>query len=140
MSTLTTQQLKQALELSRQIEILDKKKSTLQSKLDALLAGGSPERKPVRPKRKATRKPAAKKTAKAKPGKKRAKSGHTSKQAVVDVLKAAGKPLGINEIMDALAVKGQKSKAKNPKNSLRVMLYGDKKTFKKAARGLFTTK
>ena len=137
MATLTRKQLEQALELSKQIEMLDKKKSGLQAKLDGLLAGGSAKRKPGRPKKKVTRKPAAKKKAKAKSTTRSKRSGG-SKQAVVDVLKAAGKPLGINEILAALTAKGHKSGAKNPKNALRVMLYGDKKTFKNTARGRFT--
>ncbi len=140
MATLTTQQLKQALDLSKQIETLNKKKSDLQVKLERMLAEGSAKQKPGRPKKKATRKPAAKNKAKAKPAKKRAKGSHTSKQSVIDVLKVADKPLGVSEVLEALTAKGQKSASKNPKNALGVMLYGDKETFKRAGRGKFSLK
>ena len=120
---------------------------------------GRPAKKKTAPKRKAAKKKTArkavKKTAK-KPAKKapkkaakkatkkaarkaparKAKNKRSLKDIVLNVTK--GKALTAAQILEAAKKAGHKFSGKNPINSLRVMLYTNKKAFKQPSKGKFT--
>ena len=134
MAHVSAEQLREALRLRKIIDQLEAKIKTAQSKLDALLSGGSVNKSPGR-------RPAKKSVTRTKKaGKRRAKRAPRSgsgKELVHEVLRSAGKALTVDEIMEQLRAKGYTSKAKEPKKTLGVMLYTDK-AIKRAGRGLFT--
>jgi len=70
------------------------------------------------------------------------KSGETLSDVVENVLKNTDRPLHISEIADTILVeKRYKTRSKNLRGQLGVMLYRDHKNrFKKVGRGLFTIK
>ena len=104
---------------------------------------GRPAKKKTAPKRKAAKKKtarkavkkAAKKATKKAPAKK-AKNKRSLKDIVLNVSK--GKALTAAQILEAAKKAGHKFSGKNPMNSLRVMLYTNKKTFKQPSKGKFT--
>ena len=116
---------------------------------------GRPAKKKTAPKRKAAKKKtarkavkkAAKKPAKKAPKKaakkatkkapaKKAKNKRSLKDIVLNVTK--GKALTAAQILEAAKKAGHKFSGKNPMNSLRVMLYTNKKAFKQPRKGKFT--
>ena len=116
---------------------------------------GRPAKKKTAPKRKAAKKKTArkavKKTAK-KPAKKapkkaakkatkkaparKAKNKRSLKGILLKVTK--GKVLDAKQLLEAAKKAGHKFSGKNPMNSLRVMLYTNKKAFKQPSKGKFT--
>ena len=104
---------------------------------------GRPAKKKTAPKRKAAKKKtarkavkkAAKKATKKAPAKK-AKNKRSLKDIVLNVTK--GKALTAAQILEAAKKAGHKFSGKNPMNSLRVMLYTNKKAFKQPSKGKFT--
>ena len=116
---------------------------------------GRPAKKKTAPKRKAAKKKTArkavKKTAK-KPAKKtpkkaakkatkkaparKAKNKRSLKDILLKVTK--GKVLDAKQLLEVAKKAGHKFTGKNPMNSLRVMLYTNKKAFKQPSKGKFT--
>lgn len=133
MARVSANQLREALRLRKIIDQLEAKIENTQSKLDALLSGGSVKKSPGRP----AKKSAARKKIAGKKRAKRAPRSGSGKELVHEVLRSAGKALTVDEILEQLGTKGYKSKAKDPKRTLGVMLYTDK-AIKRAGRGLFT--
>ncbi len=84
--------------------------------------------------KKTVKKAAAKKAAK-KAAAKKAKNKRSLKEVVLEVTK--GKALNAAEIVNAAEKTGHKFSGKNPKNTLRVMLYSNRKLFKNN-KGKFT--
>ena len=84
--------------------------------------------------KKAVKKAAAKKAVK-KAAAKKAKNKRSLKDVVLEVTK--GKALNAAEIVNAAEKTGHKFSGKNPKNTLRVMLYSNRKLFKNN-KGKFT--
>ncbi len=84
--------------------------------------------------KKAVKKAAAKKAVK-KAAAKKAKNKRSLKEVVLEVTK--GKALNAAEIVNAAEKTGHKFSGKNPKNTLRVMLYSNRKLFKNN-KGKFT--
>ena len=80
-------------------------------------------------------KKAPKKAARKAPAKK-AKNKLSLKQVALEVTK--GKTLDAKQILAAAENAGHKFSGKNPLNSLRVMLYTNKKAFKQPSKGKFT--
>ena len=112
---------------------------------------GRPAKKKTAPKRKAAKKKTARKAVKKaakKPAKKaakkatkkaparKAKNKRSLKDIVLNVTK--GKALNAAQILEAAKKAGHKFSGKNPMNSLRVMLYTNKKAFKQPSKGKFT--
>ena len=112
---------------------------------------GRPAKKKTAPKRKAAKKKTARKAVKKaakKPAKKaakkatkkapakKAKNKRSLKDIVLNVTK--GKALTAAQILEAAKKAGHKFSGKNPMNSLRVMLYTNKKAFKQPSKGKFT--
>jgi len=116
---------------------------------------GRPAKKKTAPKRKAAKKKTARKAVKKaakKPTKKaakkatkkaarkaparKAKNKRSLKDIVLNVSK--GKALTAAQILEAAKKAGHKFSGKNPMNSLRVMLYTNKKAFKQPSKGKFT--
>jgi hypothetical protein len=125
MSDFTTKQLKRALSLQRKIDALEQKKSVLLQKLQKTLAG---QKAPVQTS--ATISTPDKKTAvKTKRGPASVRKG-SQKQLIREVLTEAGKPLSIDEIYTKLKAKGLKTKAKDPKKTLGVILYTDNAVYR----------
>jgi hypothetical protein len=146
--------LKELLVLKKELDELEKKQKALLKQFTSVSKdigsiqttfGKSKRKKPATRVKKATkkaaRKPARKKT------KKRAKKRATKKRVVqpslssliVEILKEKKKPLGVNDICDALLKeKKYKTKAKNFKANVRILLYKNEKgLFKKAGPGRF---
>ena len=71
----------------------------------------------------------------AKAGKKVRKA--SVRDAMVNILGKAGKPMRIAEILAALKLQGVKMKSKKPEKSLSVQLYQNKKVFQRAGPGAF---
>ena len=120
---------------------------------------GRPAKKKTAPKRKAAKKKTARKAVKKaakKPAKKapkkaakkatkkaarkaparKVKNKRSLKDIVLNVTK--GKALTAAQILEAAKKAGHKFSGKNPMNSLRVMLYTNKKAFKQPSKGKFT--
>jgi hypothetical protein len=146
--------LKELLALKKELDELEKKQKALLKQFTSVSKdlgsiqtsfGKSKRKKPASRVKKATRK-VARKPAKKKP-KKRAKRRATKKRVVqpslssliVEILKEKKKPLGVNDICDALLKeKKYKTKAKNFKANVRILLYKNEKgLFKKAGPGRF---
>ena len=104
---------------------------------------GRPAKKKTAPKRKAAKKKTArkavkkatKKAARKAPARK-VKNKRSLKDIVLNVTK--GKALTAAQILEAAKKAGHKFSGKNPMNSLRVMLYTNKKAFKQPSKGKFT--
>jgi len=131
MANISAKQLTEALKLRKAIDQLEARIETTQAKLSALLGGGTAKKKPGRPAK--TQKKSRRKKAAAKRG---PRSG-SQKELVHDILRDAGTPLSTDQVLEQLKAKGYRSKSKEPKKSLGVMLYTDK-AIKRAGRGLFT--
>jgi len=146
--------LKELLALKKELDELEKKQKALLKQFTSVSKdlgsiqttfGKSKRKKPATRVKKATKK-AARKPAKKKT-KKRAKRRGTKKRVVqpslssliVEILKEKKKPLGVNDICDALLKeKKYKTKAKNFKANVRILLYKNEKgLFKKAGPGRF---
>ena len=102
--------------------------------------GSAPVERLGRPKKKSAKRgrPAKKKSAKKavkKAPAKKAKNERSLKEVVLEVTK--GKALNAAEIVNAAEKAGHKFSGNNPKNSLRVMLYSNRKLFKNN-KGKFT--
>ena len=146
--------LKELLALKKELDELEKKQKALLKQFTSVSKdlgsiqttfGKSKRKKPAtrrkKAAKKAARKPAKKKT------KKRAKRRATKKRVVqpslssliVEILKEKKRPLGVNDICDALLKeKKYKTKAKNFKANVRILLYKNEKgLFKKAGPGRF---
>ena len=92
-------------------------------------------KKPAKKTPKKAAKKATKKAAKKAPARK-AKNKRSLKDIVLNVSK--GKALTAAQILEAAKKAGHKFSGKNPMNSLRVMLYTNKKAFKQPSKGKFT--
>ena len=151
----TVKDLKELLALKRDLDALEKKQKDLLKQFTSVSKDigsiqksfGKPSRKkPAARVKKATKK-AARKTARKKTAKKRVKKSVKRKRVVqpslasliTDILKEKKKPLGVNDICDALLKeKKYKTKAKNFKANVRILLYKNEKgLFKKAGPGRF---
>ena len=101
-------------------------------------AGSAPAKRRGRPAKKATVKrgrPTTTKRAAKKASAKKAKKKVSLKQIALAVTKS--KAMDANQILEAAKKKGHRFSGKNPLNSLRVMLYTNKKAFKNN-KGKFT--
>ena len=139
--------LKELLALKKELDALEKKEKALLKHFTSVskdigsiqTAFGKPSRrKPAARVKKAAQK-AARKPAK----KKRVKSTRVAQPSLssltAEILKEKKKPLGVNDICDALLKeKKYKTKAKNFKANVRILLYKNEKgLFKKAGPGRF---
>lgn len=119
----------QAAELRSQIARKQTELKTLESKLAAILGGVSA---PV----------VQSASAPAQPGRGGRLGGNPNsmgqKQLLIDILRKAGKPLSITEILAAMAARGYKWESASPRKALGVALYPDRTNFKKVKRGYFT--
>ena len=108
---------------------------------------GRPAKKKTAAKRKTVKKKTAKKAVKKAPRKavkkaakkapaKKAKNKRSLKDVVLQVTK--GEALTAAQILEATKKAGHKFGGKKPINSLRVMLYNNKKAFKQPSKGKFT--
>ena len=140
LETVSLQDLQKMVLTKGKLDSLEKKKTDLEKSLAAVnkqidslqgSLGKTGARGPGRPKGKPTKK-------KVKRTRKRIAQPSLS-SVIVEILKEKKKPLKVNEIHDAvLKEKGYKTKAKNFKANLRIMLYTNKKgLFKKVKPGLF---
>ena len=105
------------------------------AEIDAAFSGSSSVNRRGRPVGKISKKVKLK-TAKKTAVKKRLKNKLSLKEVVLNVTK--GKRLDAKQIFDAACKAGHKFSGKNPMNSIRVMLYTNKKLFKNN-KGKFTT-
>ena len=146
--------LKELLALKKDLDELERKQQQLLKQFTSVSKDiGSiqttfrkSKKKPAARVKKATKK-AARKPTKKKTAKKRTKKRATKKRVVqpslssliVEILKEKKKPLGVNDICDALLKeKKYKTKAKNFKANVRILLYKNEKgLFKKAGPGRF---
>lgn len=138
----TAKDLKELLALKKDLDDLEKKQEellkqfTLVSKdIGAIQTGfGKPGRKKAAPSKRKKARKAARKGAK----KKRVPQPSLS-SLIADILKEKRKPLGVNEICDALLrEKNYKTKAKSFKSNVRILLYKNEKgLFKKSGPGRF---
>jgi hypothetical protein len=71
---------------------------------------------------------------------KRARNTITQKALVCQILREAGKPVHLDNIIATMKKKGYKFSARNPKQALGVTLYPDKQTFAVPKRGFFALK
>jgi len=134
--------LKELLELKKELDALEKKEKALLKQFTSVskdigsiqTAFGKPSRrkKPAARVKKTTRKGTRKSA------KKKAVQPPLS-SLIVEILKEKKKPLGVNDICDALLKeKKYKTKAKNFKANVRILLYKNEKgLFKKAGPGKF---
>ena len=134
--------LKELLVLKKELDALEKKEKALLKQFTSVskdigsiqTAFGKPSRrkKPAARVKKTTRKGTRKSA------KKKAVQPPLS-SLIVEILKEKKKPLGVNDICDALLKeKKYKTKAKNFKANVRILLYkNDKGLFKKAGPGKF---
>jgi seryl-tRNA synthetase len=134
--------LKELLVLKKELDALEKKEKALLKQFTSVskdigsiqTAFGKPSRrkKPAARVKKTTRKGTRKSA------KKKAVQPHLS-SLIVEILKEKKKPLGVNDICDALLKeKKYKTKAKNFKANVRILLYKNEKgLFKKAGPGRF---
>jgi hypothetical protein len=147
----TVKDLKELLALRKDLDALEKKQKDLLKQFTSVSKDiGSIQksfRKPTRKKaaarvkkvtKKAARKPAKKKAVKKRVKKKRVVQPSLS-SLIADILKEKKKPLGVNDICDALLKeKKYKTRAKNFKANVRILLYKNEKgLFKKAGPGRF---
>ncbi len=138
----TAKDLKELLALKKDLEDLEKKQEellkqfTLVSKDIGAIQSGF--RKPGRKKAAPLKRKKARKAARRGAEKKRVLQPSLS-SLIADILKEKKKPLGVNEICDALLQERKyKTKAKNFKSNVRILLYKNEKgLFKKAGPGRF---
>jgi hypothetical protein len=135
MAHLSTKQLTQALKLRKLIDQLEARVDAAKSRLQGVLAGGKVTAK-RKPGRKAGKKAGRRKGKVGRPKATRAPRKGSQKELVHQVLADAGKPLTADQILAGAKAKGYKSKSKDEKKTLGVMLYTDK-AIKRAGRGLF---
>ncbi len=139
--------LKELLALKKELDALEKKQKELLKQCTFVSKDiGSIQTafgKPRRRKPAARVKKAAKKAARKPAKKKRVKSTRVAQPSLssltAEILKEKKKPLGVNDICDALLKeKKYKTKAKNFKANVRILLYKNEKgLFKKAGPGRF---
>ena len=104
-------------------------------------AEAEPKAKPAakkrgrKPGKKAVAKPAGK--AAVKRGRKR--SGTSTREIIIGILRDADKPMRAAEIAERLAAAGAQSKSSNPKNVVSALL-AQSKEFKRVDKGLYTVK
>ena len=133
--------LKELLVLKKELDALEKKEKALLKQFTSVskdigsiqTAFGKPSRRTPADRVKKTTRKGAKKSVK-----KRAVQPSLS-SLIADILKEKKKPLGVNDICEALLKeKKYKTKAKNFKANVRILLYkNDKGLFKKAGPGRF---
>ena len=147
--------LKELLALKKDLDELEKKQQQLMKQFTSVSKDigsiqttfrKSKKKKPAARVKKATKK-AARRPTKKKTRKKRTKKRATKKRIVqpslssliVEILKEKRRPLGVNDICEALLKeKKYKTKAKNFKANVRILLYKNEKgLFKKAGPGRF---
>ncbi len=80
--------------------------------------------------------PTRKKTAKKRARKSR---GPSTREAMIEILRASEKPLRVAQIVERLAASGCETKSVNPKNMVGAML-AQSSDFKRVDRGLYTVK
>ena len=68
----------------------------------------------------------------------RRRRGKNQRDLVMEILKKAGKPMDLDQIIAAMRKRGYKFASKNPKRALSVTIYPDKATFKKVKPSVFT--
>lgn len=133
--SLSAKQLTEALRIRKLIDELDAKRHALAADLEKALSGTPVVAKVIkRLKRgkKRTRRQARAKKAGAAPR-------VSQKQLVRDILGASSTPLSLDQIVSAVKAKGFKSKSKEPKRALSVLVSTDK-AIARAGRGLYTVK
>jgi hypothetical protein len=135
LKSVSVDDLKNAIPVKEKMEKLERRKRSLEKDLASVVKQmeslGMP--KGVRPPARADRKVARK-------AKRRRIAQPSLSSLIVEILKEKKKPLKINAICDALLKeKNYKTRAKDFKAQIRVMMYrNDKGLFKKAGPGLFT--
>jgi hypothetical protein len=139
--------LKELLALKKELDDLEKKQAELLRQFTAVskdigsiqstFKKGAGKRSPVRAKTKAGK--GARKPAKKKRAKRKRVAQPSLASLIAEILREKKKPLGVNDICDALLKeKKYKTKAKNFKGNVRILLYKNEKgLFKKAGPGRF---
>ena len=147
LQTASVKDLKELLALKRDLDALEKKQKDLLRQFTSVSKDiGSIQKsfrkprgkKPSARVRRATKK-AARKTAKKRVKKKSRVVQPSLSSLIVDILKEKKKPLGVNDICDALLKERKyRTKAKNFKSNVRILLYKNEKgLFRKAGPGRF---
>ena len=134
LKSVSVDELKRAIPAKEELEKLEKRRKSLEKELASVdkqietLAVRKVARPPARAKKKVARK-----------AKRRRIAQPSLSSLVAEILKEKKKPLRINDICDALLKeKKYKTRAKNFKAQIRVMMYRNEKgLFKKAGPGLF---
>ena len=111
------------------------KRKAAKKKKTARKAVKKTAKKPTKKAPKKAAKKATKKAARKAPARK-AKNKRSLKDILLKVTK--GKVLYAKQLLEAAKKTGHKFSGKNPMNSLRVMLYTNKKAFKQPSKGKFT--
>jgi hypothetical protein len=141
MEAVSAQDLKELAAIKGKLVELEKRKTALEKEHGAVVAQIDALRKSVAKtwarRTRGVLKPGA--VGKRQAGRKRIAQPSLS-SLIVEILKESKKPVGINQISEALLnAKKYKTHSKNFKGQLRVLLYkNEKKLFKKAGPGLFT--
>jgi hypothetical protein len=142
----TMKDLRELLALKKDLDALERKQKELLRQFTSVSKDiGSIQTSFGRPKkatRKAARKPAGRTTEKKsaqKSLKKKRPVQPSLSSLIVDILKEKKKPVGVNELCDSLLQEKKfKTKAKNFKANVRILLYkNEKKLFQKAGPGRF---
>lgn len=134
LQSVSVEDLKNAIPMKEKMERLEKRKKSLEKELASVdqqiesLGMPMAAKPPARTRRKGARR-----------AKRRRIAQPSLSSLIVEVLKEKRKPLKINDICDALLKeKNYKTRAKDFKAQIRVMMYrNDKGLFKKAGPGLF---
>ena len=136
-SKLLDRKLRRAGQLRKMIAAAQNRLSALEAEL-ATLEGTGPAA--ARSKRRGASSKAKQGRPAVKQRKKAARKVPPQRELAVQVLKAAGKPLSLDDIMKGMAARGCKWTSKEPRKAMGVLLYADKKTFRKVAKGMFVPK
>jgi len=123
-----TRKEKQVQQLDKQIARTSQKLSRLQKQRAALLGAEAPTER----KQEQKQKPVQRRMIR------RRRGGPSQRELVCGILAAAGKAMPLDSILEQMKAKGYHWRSKNPKQALSVLLYPNKKIFKKVRRGCFT--
>lgn len=132
----TAKDLKELLALKKELDDLEKKQEELLKQFTLVSKDiGSIQTRFGKP----GRKKAARKRAEKKPARRKRAVQPSLSSLIADILKEKNKPLGVNDICDALLrEKKYKTKAKDFKSNVRILLYKNEKgLFRKAGPGRF---
>lgn len=94
---------------------------------------------PAKPGRKPGKEPGRKPAKKAAAKRGRKRSGTSTRDIIVGILRDSDKPMRAAQIAERLVAAGAKTKSKNPKNMVSALL-AQSKEFKRVDKGLYTVK